>query len=286
MNLPHTSFISSLRLALLALALPAAAGAVRADDAPAAAVPVETTAPQKFALRLGAFAVTNIDTRMSLTTAGGAGGTLIDFGHTLGGDTSSTIFRADGSWDISGPHSLDASWYNIGLIGHRAISTEIHFGDKVYPINSQIDSHFRTQIYKLSYVYTWHKGQKHEFTGSIGAHIMSFDTGLEVSNVGSAQNFSVTAPLPAFGLGWIAHWTDRFETRAVVQYFGISLDEQQISGHFFDALFVAEYRMTKNFSVGAGYNRFDLNADVTRGPLTLSVTDAYDGFLVYLGAHF
>ena len=215
MNLLHTSF-PSLRLAPLALALLAAGSARAADTAtpatppaetPAPAVPVETTEPEKFALRLGAFAISDVDTRMSLTTKGGQSGTLIDFAHMLGGETSSTIFRADADWYISGPHRVEGSWYDINLTGSRTISEEIHFGDQTYPINAQINSHFRTKIYKLSYGYTWNKGRKHELTGLIGAHIMSFDTGLELAGHGSAQSFSVTAPLPAFGLGWTAHWT-------------------------------------------------------------------------------
>ncbi|MEJ1972520.1 MAG: hypothetical protein WDM96_08715 [Lacunisphaera sp.] len=285
MNLLHTSFSRSLRLAPLALAL-FLAGSLRADETPAPAVPVETTEPDHFSLRLGAFAISNVDTRMSLTTASGQGGTLVDFANMLGGETSATIFRADADWYIAGPHRVEGSWYDINLTGSRVISQEIHFGDQTYPINAQIDSHFRTEIYKLSYGYTWWKGQKHELTGLIGAHIMSLDTGLVATNLGKAESFNVTAPLPAFGLGWTAHWTDRFETRAMIQYFGISLEEKKISGHFFDALFAAEYRLTHTFSVGAGYNRFDLHADVTRGPLTLNLTDAYNGFLVYLGAHF
>jgi len=302
MNPLSTSLARSLRLAPCTLALLLAV-ALRADEPsappavapvppaasaekPAPVLPAESTQSEKLVFRLGAFAVTNIDTTMSLTSSGGQGGTVIDFGNTLGGDTSVTIFRADADWFISGPHSLAASWYDINLTGHRVIDREIHWGDNVYPINADIDSSFRTSIYKLSYGYTWRKGEKHEITGLIGAHIMRLSTKLSITNVGSSEGLSVTAPLPAFGLGWTAHWTDRFDTRATVQYFGISLDEQQISGHFYDVLLAAEYRVSSHFSVGAGYNRFDLNADVTRGPLTLSVKDAYNGFLIYLGAHF
>jgi hypothetical protein len=36
----------------------------------------------------------------------------------------------------------------------------------------------------------------------------------------------------------------------------------------------------------AGYNYFELDVEAHKGPLTLSVTDSYQGFLVYLGLHF
>jgi hypothetical protein len=286
MNLLHTSFVKITRLAPLALASLLAAGPARAAEAAPDPVPVEAFPADTFLLRTGAFLVTNIDTRLSLTTDSGGGGTIIDFGDTLGGETSATIFRVDADWYVGGPHRVQGAWYDINLKGHRVIDREIHFGDETYPINAEVDSSFRTSIYKLSYGYTFHKGRKHEFTGLIGAHVMRLSTSLTVSSLGTAEGFDVTAPLPAFGLGWTAHWTDRLQTRVVAQYFGISLDEKEISGHFLDLLFAVEYRLSRHWSVGAGYNRFDLDIEASRGPLTLQVEDSYDGFLAYFGVHF
>jgi len=294
MNLLHTSFVKNkiIRLAPLALASLLVATTARAAEpaTPPAelattTVPFEDFPANNVDLRLGAFLVTNINTTVSLTTDSGAGGDIIDFGDTLGGETSVNVFRADVDWYVSGPHRVQGAWYDINLTGHRVIDRDIHFGDETYPINATVDSGFRTNIYKISYGYTFHRGQKHEFTGLIGAHVMSLETSLTAANIGRAERFDVTAPLPAFGIGWTAHWTRRFETRAIVQYFGISY-EDKIEGKFVDVLLAAEYRLSKYFSVGAGYNYFDLNVDAHRGPLTLSVSDSYDGFLVYLGVHF
>jgi len=285
MNLTHTLFVKILRRAALAPALLLALLPARAaDEAAPALAPLDPPPADQFVFRLGAFLVTNIDTRLSLTTDSGGGGTLIDFGDTLGGETSANIFRVDADWNI-GPHLVQGAWYDISLNGHRVIDREIHWGDEIYPINAEIDSRLRTSIYKLSYGYTFHKGQRHEFTGLIGAHVMRLSTSLTISNVGTAEGFDVTAPLPAFGVGWTAHWTDRFQTRVVAQYFGISIDDR-ISGHFLDLLFAAEYRLSRHWSVGGGYNRFDLDIEATRGPLTLHIEDSYNGFLAYVGFHF
>jgi hypothetical protein len=282
MNPTHNLLVKIVRLAPLALAaVLATAPALAADPA----APVEAFPNEKFTLRLGAFLVTDIDTTIGLRTDGGMGGDIISFGDTLGGETSVNVFRADADWYVSGPHLVQGAWYDINLTGHRTISREIEWGDEVFPINATVDSEFRTQIYKLSYGYTFHRSQKHEFTGLIGAHVMSLETSLAATNLGKVERFDVTAPLPAFGLGWTAHWTPRFQTRAVVQYFGISY-EDKIEGQFIDLLLAAEYRINKNFSAGVGYNYFDLDVDAHRGPLTLSLTNSYNGFLIYLGAHF
>jgi len=285
MNPLHNSFVKITRLAPLALAALLASAPARSDEAPPASAPVLEYPAHDIDLRLGAFLVTNIDTTISLTGPNGGGGTLIDFGDTLGGETSVNVFRADLDWNISGPHLVQGSWYDIDLSGHKVISKEIDFGDEVFPINATVDSKLRTQIYKVSYGYTFHRGEKHEFTGLIGVHIMSLETALSAANLGKVERFDVTAPLPAFGIGWTAHWLRNFQTRVVVQYFGISYDDK-IEGQFVDALFAAEYRMTNHFSAGVAYNYFKLDVDAHRGPLTLSIVDKYDGFLLYLGAHF
>lgn len=285
MNSPHTMFVKLTRLAPLALAALLTSVPARAIE-PTTATELATDFPDdKVVIRLGAFLVTNINTTISLKTDNGAGGDIINFGDTLGGETSVNVFRTDVDWYISGPHGVQGSWYDINLSGHRVIDRDIHFGDETFPINATVDSGMRTQIYKLSYGYTFHRGQRHEFTGLIGLHIMSLETSLTASNLGRAERFDVTAPLPAFGVGWTAHWTPRFETRAIVQYFGLSIDDKY-EGDFVDLLLAAEMRLSKHFSVGAGYNYFNLNVDVHRAPLTLSLDDSYDGFLLYLGVHF
>lgn len=289
MNQSHNAFVKLTRLAPLALASLLAsvpAWSQEPGTATSSSYPVEAFPEEKFALRLGAFLVTDIQTTIGLRNNNtGQGGDFIDFGHTLGGETSVNVFRADADWYFSGPHLVQGSWYDIKLSGHRTLDREIHWGDETFPISATLDSEFRTQIYKLSYGYTFHQGDRHEFTALIGAHIMSLETSISAPNLGRAERFDVTAPLPALGLGWNAHWTPRFQTRATVQYFGISIDDK-VEGQFIDLLFAAEYRLNKNFSLGAGYNYFDLDVDAHKGPLTLSVTDSYQGFLVYLGLHF
>jgi hypothetical protein len=281
-SLPPT--VRILRSALAAVSLLACLATARADDA--AAVPVDDA--NTVSLKLGAFLVTDINTTLSLRTASGGGGTLIDFGDTLGGETSADIFRFDANWTIKGPHHLLGSWYDINLDGRRVIDREIEWGDQTYPINATIDSSFDTSIYKLSYGYTFRRGQMHEYSALIGVHVMRLGTRLSVSGgstAASTEGFEVTAPLPALGLGWTAHWTDRFQTQAIIQYFGISVDDK-IEGHFMDFLVSAEYQVSKHFSVGAGFNRFDIDVDATRGPLTLSLENTYNGFLLYIGANF
>jgi hypothetical protein len=240
-------------------------------------------------VRLGAFALTDINISISATPVSASiPGTSIDFVDVLGGDRTLTVFRADASWRFWRGNGIDFSWYDIDMRGRRTINAEIRFGDRVYPINSTIDSRVRTNIYKFDYSYTFRRDKPHQFSALIGAHIMRVQTSLSASGsmFQSEESFSATAPLPSFGLGWKARWTDRFSSQVIVQYFGISLEEDKYSGHFVDFLAAAQYRFSQRFGIGAGYNLFKLNAQFKGKRLILDFDQGYNGLLTYLFAEF
>ncbi len=279
---PLSTPASIFRSGLLAIAIAALLGSVSLR---AQTIPVTDSSNTSVELRAGIFALSSIDTNMRLTASNGTGGTNINFGDVLGGEKSLNVFRFDGAWQITGPHGLELSWYDIRLRGTKTISTQISWGDQTYPINSTISSQFQTNIYKISYQYTWHRDEKHEFTALLGLHIMRFSTSLSITGVGSSEGLNVTAPLPSFGLGWRAKWSDRFSTRATVQYFGISLESGKYSGHFTDVLIAGEYRIWDNAGIGVGYNRFDLSAELKQ-TRKLTVDYSYNGLMLYAFTRF
>lgn len=266
----------------------APAPSVAATD-PAAPVPVAAVTPladPDIDLRLGAFALSSVNTTLRLDAPNGSLGTSVNLADKLGANQTLSVFRADADWDISGPHGIEASWYDIALKGTKQIDTSIAWGNQVFPVNTTIITRFSTNVYKLAYSYTFHHDAKNEFTGLFGFHIMQFKASLGTSDLGQVQRFSVTAPLPSFGLAWRAHWTDRISTRVSMQYFGISLESGKYSGHLTDFLASAEYRFTKVFGLGAGYNRFDLTGAFKPNNLKLSVSYSYNGLLLYAFARF
>jgi hypothetical protein len=273
-------------LGLLACALSPAARAQFPGTTPSATAVTEITEPTTLDLRLGAFLLSGVNTQFQLSNSTGAIGSNINFANTLGGDTSVSVFRADATWAISGKHGLDFSWYDIDLRGRRALSADVVYNGQTYTLGTTVESRFRTNVYKLSYGYTFHREGRHEITGLLGAHIVNFQTSLSATSLGKFDLFSVTAPLPSFGLAWKARWSDRLNTRLSLQYFGISLQDDKYSGHFTDFLAATEYRFTDRMGVGAGYNRFDLNADLKSGSHKLNAKYAYNGLLVYLFANF
>jgi len=237
-------------------------------------------------LRLGAFILSDVQTVFRLDARGLPPGTDLDFADNLGGDSSLSVFRFDGSWNFHGRHGLDAAWYDIDQKAQTVLSKTIEYNGQTYTIGATVQSRFRTNFYKVTYHYTFYKRERHEVSGLLGAHIMKVYTSIGLANTGSLESFSVTAPLPSFGLAWKAAWTERFSTRASLQYFGISYDEGRYSGQFTDLMATAEYTIGHGAGLGLGYNRFDLKLDLAKGIHNLNMHYAYNGLLAYVFARF
>ena len=257
------------------------------------AVPASPTAPTTnsdlptFEIRLGAFLVSDIQTEMRLDSLlTGRIGSNLDFEKTLGGDSSLSVFRADVDWHFARSHEIAASWYDLKETGSRTLTESISFGDEEFPINATVESEFRTNLFKLAYGYTFNRGARHEFTGLIGAHVLSFEASIKSNASTREPRFSVTAPLPAIGFAWTAHWSERFTTSVSLQYFGVSLDDGKYSGHFTDGLISAQYRFGRHWGLGAGYNRFELSTELNNDNQRLTVEHKYNGLLFYIFCEF
>jgi hypothetical protein len=237
-------------------------------------------------LRLGAYVLSEIDVRFNVSSENGPGGTPVDFGDDLAGEQSLTVFRADGSWHFVGAHGIDATWYRVNLSGRRTIDRNINFGGDAFPAGVEVESTVETDIYKLAYGYTFRRGTAHELTALLGVHVMDVQVGMKAASLSRDRDFNATAPLPVIGFGWKGRWTDRLTTRVVVQYFGISVDDDKYSGHFIDALATVQYRLIGSFGLGIGYNRFDLNAEIKNNGRRLEFENTHNGLLAFLFAEF
>ena len=269
---------------LLACSTAATLGlALHAED-PASVPMVTTSDPSGFTLSLGGFLLSSVKTTASLSGTSGAG-TEIDFQSTLGQSGTANVFRLDGEWRIAARHKLEFSWFDISQDGSKTISSTINWGDQVYPVNATVVSEFKNSVYKVNYGYVFYRNGDSEVTGLIGAHVTRYEAKLGLVGGPSTQNYTVTAPLPVIGIEWTDRINERWTTRLSFEYFGVSLESGKYSGHLTDFQGTVDYTLSQHWSVGGGYERFDMTAKMKDGP-ELKVKRVYNGLLVYLKAHF
>jgi hypothetical protein len=261
------------RLLLLALAL-AGTGAARAD-----------ALNDTFSLSLGTFAL-NTSTTVRLDGDHGPG-TPVDLEHELGLQ-SGTSFRLDGYWRFAERHKVRIMYFQEGHSGERVINQEIIFGDVTYPVNTDVTAHLGTHVGEVAYEYAFMRGDKYEFSGSIGIHDLSFQTTL--SAVGNNINQSVTnkasvnGPLPVIGLHYIYQFNEKFNADALFQFFALKFD--QYDGNLQDYNLSLVYMPWKNFGIGAGWNEFVTSLDVSAGGFSGNLRWKYGGLRIFLRASF
>jgi len=242
--------------------------------------------PDRFGLRLGGYAIQNASTIVRLDSINAPIGTYVDFQNTLGGDTSSTVFRLDGFFRFNENHALLFSGYDVKFTGSRVLDRDIIWDGQTYPISASVDSKLEFNIYKLSYQYSAYHNDAVELGASFGLFVMRSSVSISAGRLGLADSQSVTAPLPVFGLFADYKFTPRLSAYYNYQFFFINY-EDKIRGGLQDFLFGLEYRLLRHVSLGAAYNRFNVNMKANRDDSsTLYLNTSWNGGMLYAAVYF
>jgi len=241
--------------------------------------------PDTFMLRLGGYSIQSANTVMRLDSANAPIGAYIDFHDTLGGETRTTIFRADGLYRFNERHALGFSWYDVKFTGTRVLESPINWGG--IPFSAQVDSKLKFDVYKLNYQYSVFHDEKAELGASFGFHIMHIFAGIDVSGSNQSQSEAATAPLPVWGLFADYNFTPRFSAYYNYQFFFINVDNK-FKGGLQDFIFGLEYRLFRNIALGAAYNRFSLAAEIKKNAdaPTLKLNTNWNGAMLYGAVYF
>ena len=243
----------------------------------------EELLPDGFMLRLGGYQIKGAETLMRLDANNAPVGTYIDFQDTLGGDTRATLLRLDGLYRFNDHHSLGFSWYDVKFTGSRFLTQEIIWSGQTY--STQIDSEIGFNVYKLNYQYSLFHNEKAELGVSAGLHIMKISAGISASGIGKSNSEAVTAPLPVFGLFADYNFTPRFSAFYNYQFFFINYQDK-VRGGLQDFLIGMEYRLFRNFALGAAYNRFGLAMEIKGDNTTLNLSTNWNGGMLYGTVYF
>ncbi len=257
------------------------AGAVRAEAA-------EEKLPDKFSLRLGGYNVRNANTIARLDANNAPVGAYVDFNETLGGESTATVVRLDGLYRFNAHHGLDFSWYDLKFTGSRAVARDIEWGGQTYPVGAQVDSLLQFNVYKLSYQYSLFHNEEVELGALFGFHVMRVSAGISgtsTTGTNESQSQAVTAPLPVWGLFAEYKFTPRFSAFYNYQFFFMNY-EDKVSGGLQDFLFGLEYRLFRNFALGAAYNRFALHLKAKGDTTTLYLDSSWNGGMLYGSVYF
>jgi len=245
----------------------------------------EEKLPDRFGLRLGGYSVSNADTIARLDANNGPVGTYVDFRDTLGGENTAKVFRLDGLYRFNEHHSLGFAWYDLNFKGSRVLSESIEWGGQTYPVNTQVDSKLKFDVYKLAYQYSLLHNEEAELGALFGLHVMRVSAGINASGISQSQTESATAPLPVWGFFAGYKFSPRLSAYYNYQVFNINYQDRFVGG-LQDFVIGLEYRLFRNFALGTAYNRFALHLKAKADTTTLYLDSSWNGAMLYGAVYF
>jgi hypothetical protein len=266
-------------------------------SAEAASTPAQHLLADDWVINAGAFVLaTNFDASLNGTASAGGASQDVNFGQDFGTNADATRVRADILWRFLPRHHLRFMYFDNDVKRTRTIDKDITWGDYTFLANGSVSAENKFTVYELAYEYAFMRDPNYEVVGSFGVHYEDFTIKLAGTatvtlpdgtvQTGSYQSksSSLPAPLPVVGLrgGWAV--TSNLHLDAQAQFFKFKVDA--VDGHWWDLRAGATWMFTPHFGVGAGWDKFSTNVDVTKKAFNGSVNANYSGLVAYLTGSF
>ena len=231
--------------------------------------------PEKFMIRGGYNYIFNADTNFSINGPSGIGAT-VNYADQLGGQREDNLYKIDTLYRFNPRHSIGFSYYNVRRKGDRSTDRDVEIDGVTYAAGANIQSELNFRMYRFLYNYSFHHDEKVELGISGGFYLANIQakfnssltctggatcgTGATFTPNGTSSNFTV--PLPTIGLFFNYNITPRLQSQVRFDWF--YLETAQFKGAMTEAYLGLEYRLFKNFGLGAAFDRLSVQTDIDR----------------------
>jgi hypothetical protein len=239
--------------------------------------------PDKFALDVGGNYVYSSDTQFSASRSTGIIGTAIDFERDLDGNERVGTPRVTGYYRFTPHHRVDFGWVRFDREGSRTIGRELSFEDTTFFLGTNVDSEIDAQFIKLAYTYSFHHTDKVELGVTPGA--IWTDYSFKLRGPRNAVSDSVSAPLPTLGFRIDYQISPRWHTKLGTDILYVDIGDK-LQGSLDTSSLALEWRVARNVVLGAGLERWAVDATVDDGDFRGRLSDFYRSARLYAGVRF
>jgi hypothetical protein len=248
---------------------------------------------EKFQLNLGYYRP-NYTTSAGVATNGA--GATISGEDDLHLDSSVGVGRLDGYWRFADRHKLSFGYYDLSRDATGTLNRNIGpikidrlgVNDTVLA-GSSISANSNWQMYALGYSYSFYKTDTVELAALLALNVAKMSYSLTgtlntlnngvLSGARAGSTDDVYAPLPVIGLSGDWALSERWRLKGRVAGFKANISDYDIK--IAEAGLMVDYRVMKNFGVGAGYSFLKMSGDISKSDWTGSLDWKTGGFTVY-----
>ncbi len=240
---------------------------------------IEAEYPDKIMFRLGAYVVGDARTNFTILSDAGIGAG-INFEDDLGGDTRDTIPRLDAYYRFNDNHRIEFTAFNVDRDGRKTLTVDLTIGNETYLASETVQSSIDYTLYKIGYAYSFYHSPDVELSLSAGLNITKYDYSFNTVGGGKNEADGVTAPLPVFGLLLDYTIAPRWHLNYRAESFFIEIENSYRGSLLINEVSI-DYRIFKNFAIGAGIARQSIDLEIRDDKWDGSMTDSYRGLTAY-----
>jgi len=219
--------------------------------------PREYTGPirrePKFDLRVSGFR-DNVKTTVKRDTADGIPGFETDIEDILGVSDTETVLQVDGTLRIGHYHRLEIGYFEFGRNSTSVLDEDLEIGDALFPAGTELDTNIDFSSFRAGYAYSLIRNAQLEIAVMAGLHLIDVKAKIRADSTDQQVRSSATTPLPVIGLNASLSLGEKALLSAKLQAFRTDFD--RFEGSLGLASIDIQYRLSRNFSVGAGYNYY------------------------------
>jgi hypothetical protein len=233
--------------------------------------PEDSRVADRWEFNLGGL-VTGLNTVVRFDEVVGNQGTTLNLEDDLGFDSSELVLDVGIARVLGRRHILALDYLEVDREGSLTTSTEIVWGDEVFPVNARLNSFYDAEFISLTYTYLVRSREKSAWGPVIGLVLFSTGSGVDVAGgaeigpgVSVASDFSIDVPVPLIGIEYRQALPKRwvFVTKAAFVKFD---DIDDLSGDVIigGASFEHHTWEKVGFGVGFGLRDFDIDSGEKR----------------------
>ena len=224
------------------------------------------------------------ETSVRLDSEGGRFGTQVSFEGDLGGERRKTTPMFEFAWRINPRHALEGSAVSLRRDGERSLTGSLNWGEVTFPVNTRVNSEFRSDIVRVAYRYSpWHDNDM-ELGFLLGVHYTRMETSIASAAGNLSQEASVKYPLPTLGARGSVRVADNWRLSGFGQVLKLKIGDYD--GELFNLGAGVEWAFTSEMIAGLGYEYYKYNLVSSKERARGEFDYQFDGPKLYFSWNF